>query len=29
VVSFTMLPPLIVTEPLAPSWRGFGTGRSW
>ena len=26
VVSFTMLPPLIVTEPLAPSWRAFGTG---
>jgi hypothetical protein len=21
-----MLPPLIVTEPLAPSWRAFGTG---
>ena len=26
VVSFTMLPPLIVTEPPAPSWRAFGTG---
>src|SRR4051794_10639045 len=26
VVPFTMLPPLIVTEPPAPSWRAFGTG---
>jgi hypothetical protein len=25
VVSFTMLPPLIVTEPRPPSWRALGT----
>ena len=26
MVSFTMLPPPIVTAPLAPSWRALGTG---